>query len=342
MHVFLPAADCAAFLVEELKLAGIEAAANETTGLVTAAALPALPYLAFARQTLPGATEVKDASINGWADQIITRIAGVLPDAQPWRLHLWPAYGEGRAGLHRCELIRAALTERLKKRRRALLRSLEESSAAFGSETSLVQAMLTGPEAGFVSVSSAPQPQALRAIVSPFLGGDIPHAEDKAAPSRAFAKVIESELRLGQQIERGQTCVDLGASPGSWSYVAIQRGAHVIAIDRSPLRDDLMRNPRLSFQQADAFKFKPVQPVDWLICDIIAAPQRSIHLLLEWLREKQMRRFIVTLKFKGSDEYPLMQALKEQAPALCSDFRLTRLCANKNEVTAFGVAGFDA
>lgn len=337
MHAFLPAADAATFLVDELTRAGIPAHVDDPSGLVLADALPALPYLAFTRQSLPEASEVKDASINGWADQIIARIAGVLPDAQPWRLHLCPVYGEGRAGLHRCELIRTALNERLKKRRRALLRSLEESTAPFSPETSLVQAVLTGPAAGFISVCAAPQPFSLRAIVSPFLGGDIPHAEDKAAPSRAFAKVIESELRLGQQIERGQTCVDLGASPGSWSYVAIQRGAYVTAIDRSPLRDDLMRNPRLSFLQADAFKFKPEQPVDWLICDIIAAPQRSLDLLLEWLRERQMRRFIVTLKFKGSDEYAVMDQLKQHAPPLCADFRLTRLCANKNEVTAFGV-----
>jgi len=337
MHVFLPAADAAVFLTEEFQRAGIPSRANEDTGLLLAEALPALPYLAFARQALPSATEVKDASINGWADQIIGRIAGVLPDAQPWRLHLWTAYGEGRAGLHRCDLIRAALNERLKKRRRALLRSLEDSTAPFTAETSLVQAVLTGPDTGFISISTAPEPLDLRAILSPNLGGDIPHAEDKAAPSRAFAKVIEAELRLGQQIELGQTCVDLGASPGSWSYVAIQRGARVIAIDRSPLRDDLMRNPRLSFLQADAFKFRPDQPVDWLICDIIAAPQRSIDLLLEWLRERQMRRFIVTIKFKGADEYHLLDQLKEQAPPLCADFRLTRLCANKNEVTAFGV-----
>ncbi|TDU70922.1 23S rRNA (cytidine2498-2'-O)-methyltransferase [Prosthecobacter fusiformis] len=338
MHAFLPAVDCAPFLAAELERSGAKAQADEATGFVFADTLPALPYLAFARQSLPESTEVKDASINGWADQIITRIAGVLPDAQPWRLHLWTAYGEGRAGLHRCSLIRAALNERLKKRRRALLRSLEDGTAPFTQETSLVQAVLTGPDAGYISVSSAPQTLALRAILSPFIGGNIPHAEDKAAPSRAFAKVIEAELRLGQQIERGQTCVDLGASPGSWSYVAIQRGARVTAIDRSPLRDDLMRNPRLDFIQADAFKFRPEQPVDWLICDIIAAPQRSIDLLLEWLRERQMRRFIVTLKFKGTDEYALMDQLKELAPPLCQDFRLNRLCANKNEVTAFGIA----
>jgi len=33
----------------------------------------------------------------------------------------------------------------------------------------------------------------------------------------------------------------------------------------------------------------------------------------------------------------LLDQLKQEAPSLCADFRLTRLCANKNEVCAFGV-----
>jgi hypothetical protein len=73
------------------------------------------------------------------------------------------------------------------------------------------------------------------------------------------------------------------------------------------------------------------------VCDVIAAPQRSIDLLLEWLRGKRVRNFVVTLKFKGHDEYPLLEILKRDAPPLCAEFHLTRLCANKNEVCAFGV-----
>lgn len=294
------------------------------------------PCLAFARQTLPQIVEIQAMSINVWADRLIDAIAGVLPDDQPWHLHLWPEYGEGRAGLHRCELIRNAVKERLKKRRRHLLRSLSDDIVPFTPHSSLVQCFLNSPETGWLSVSIAPQPFELRGIISPYVRGFIPWAEDKSAPSRAFAKVIESELRLGRQIEAGQTVVDLGASPGSWSYVAVKRGAHVIAIDRSELREDLMRSPRLRFETADAFKYKPPQTVDWLICDVIAAPQRSIDLLLEWLRERRMRHFIVTIKFKGADEYPLLEQLKQHAPPLCADFRLTRLCANKNEVCAFG------
>ena len=98
-----------------------------------------------------------------------------------------------------------------------------------------------------------------------------------------------------------------------------------------------MRNPRLRFETADAFKYQPPQTVDWLVCDVIAAPQRSIDLLLEWLRDKRMRNFIVTIKFKGHDKYALLETLKRDAAPLCAEFHLTRLCANKNEVCAFGV-----
>lgn len=338
MHLFLADPDTAPFLADELRRAAPDAAQREIEGLGITADLPLEGLLlAFARQTLPNAVEVQAASINAWADRIIEGIAGVFPDDQPWRLHLWPQYGEGKAGQHRCELIQASLMERLKKRRRRLQRSLIESDAVLDAQTSLVQCILTSPEAGWLSTSPAPQGHTLRSLVSNFPRGEVPLADDKSAPSRAFTKLVESEQRLGRSIERGQTCVDLGASPGSWSYVPIQRGASVIAIDRSELREDLMRNPRLHFEVADAFKYKPPQTVDWLVCDVIAAPQRSIDLLLEWLREKRMRNFIVTIKFKGHEDYPLLDILKREAPPLCAEFHLTRLCANKNEVCAFGV-----
>jgi 23S rRNA (cytidine2498-2'-O)-methyltransferase len=331
MHTLLADPELIAPLAQEL---GVPAGDSPW---LACAHLPA--FAAFARQTLPDSRTVQAASVKAWADAILEAILGVLPDPQPWRLHLWPGYGEGRAGANRCNLIRTALTERLKKRRRALLRSLEENTAPFTPATSLVQAVLTAPDTGLLSVSVAPLPHERRALICTFPAGDLPPASDKLAPSRAFAKVVEAELRLGERLQAGQTCVDLGASPGSWSYVALQRGARVTAVDRSPLREDLMRHPRLHFHQGDAFKFRPATPVDWLLCDIIAAPQRSIDLLLDWLAGGLMRRFLVTIKFKGGDEYGLLDTLKRQAPSLCADFRLTRLCANKNEVSAFGRVG---
>ena len=295
--------------------------------------------LGFARQLLPDARRVEATAINGWANLLVDALLAALPNHPPWRWHLWSSYGEGTAGRNRVELIRRAVIERLKKRRRHLLKNLRDVESPFSPDEALVQTALLSPDQGWLSIGQAPLPFDLRALISPFIAGDVPIAEDKAAPSRAFAKLVEAERRLGQFIASGDTVVDLGASPGSWSYVALNRGARVTAVDRSPLRDDLMRNPNLTFAQADAFKFKPSSgTVDWLICDVIAAPQRSMELLVEWLAEGLMRHFVVTLKFKGTDDYPLLKDLTASCLPLCADFRLTRLCANKNEVTAFGSA----
>jgi 23S rRNA (cytidine2498-2'-O)-methyltransferase len=250
-----------------------------------------------------------------------------------------------------------------------LLRNLRREPVPFTAKDSLVQLLLTAPGAGCISVAVAPMPFEQRHLVSPFTKGEVPVVSDKAAPSRAFAKLLEAEKRLGHGIQAGETCVDLGAAPGSWTYVALNRGARVIAVDRSPLREDLMRNRQVEFQPGDAFRFRPPRPVDWLLCDVIAAPERTAALLLEWLRCGWCRHFVVTLKLgewqrpnqgrasvpaspnfcerpsdqgsRGRSPSPWNDALamlKRELSPLTRELWLTRLCANKREVCAFGSA----
>ena len=237
-----------------------------------------------------------------------------------------------------CELIREALAEILKKRRRHLLRQLRREPAPFSATDSLVQLLLTAPDHGLISVAPAPLPFEQRQQLSPFPKGELPGAYDKAAPSRAFAKLVEAGLRMNRAIQAGETCVDLGAAPGSWTYTAVNRGARVIAVDRSALREDLMRCAQVKFHQGDAFSFVPPHPVDWLICDVIADPEQSAQLLLDWLRKGWCRHFVVTIKLKDSPGAGVLAALKTELPSLTREFWLTRLCANKKEACAFGTA----
>lgn len=333
-----------------------------------------LPHLAFARQWLPNARRVHAESVRAWADELFSSVAGVLPDGRPWSLQVEPHYGiraahhigarawhsatrrgagpdrpkpagppsqpvvDAAAGRHRCKLIRDALLELLQRKRRSLLRGLRREPAPFTENESVVQLLLTAPAEGFVSVAAAPLPFEQRHLLSFLPKGEAPAASDKAAPSRAFAKLVEAGLRLGRFIGAGETCVDLGASPGSWTYTAANRGARVIAVDHSGLRDDLMRHPRVAFQAGDAFRFAPARPVDWLLCDVIAPPDRTAGLLLDWLRRRWCARFIVTLKMKDAGGMDALELLKRELPALCREFYLTRLCANKKELCAFGEA----
>jgi 23S rRNA (cytidine2498-2'-O)-methyltransferase len=340
MHLLLCDRDGEPFLLAELQR-GFPRARREARapGLLESDftfAPDAVPALAFARQFFPAAEQRQAASINAWVDLLLSAMLAKLPDDQPWQLQVTPHYGAAGAGQNRCRLIQETLRARFARKHRQRLRWLRTEPAAFTPRDSLVQLLLTAPDQGWLASSVAPSPYQLRRLICPFPDGDIPVASDKAPPSRAFAKLIEAELRLGRRIAAGESCVDLGASPGSWSYVALQRGARVLAVDRAPLREDLMRHPRLTFRQGDAFTFLTEAPVDWLLCDVIAAPQRGIDLVLDWIRNRRARRFIVTIKFKGHAEYSLLEQLKEALPPLCAEFYLTRLCANKNEACVFG------
>ncbi len=350
MHLLISAHDHDAALVDEVRRAWPRAAIvrhvpqMDRTGLVVVEGISAEETaqtpLVFARQMLPDGKLIAAESVRAWTEQLWEAVIGVVPEHQPWRLHVVPHYGVSAspaAGARRCELIAASFRERLKQRRRRLWRSLHSEPDPFTPADSLVQLLLTSPDTGWLATAPAPWPYSLRRLVWPFPKGSVPLESDRAAPSRAFAKLLEAERRLGRRIAPGETCVDLGASPGSWSYVALQRGAQVTAVDRSPLREDLLRHPHLQFVRGDAFTFTPAAPVDWLMCDVIALPHRSLDLLLAWARQGWMRRFVVSIKFKGRHDYPQLGRLQAELPLVASEWFLVRLDANKNEACAFGV-----
>lgn len=349
-------------LIAELGRSGRVAQAVQPglVGVEEEAGLARLPVLAW--QGMPGVESCIAPSINAWARLLMERLAPL--SGSPWRLHLRPHYGvrapermgarawhtarheAGRsrteaevsagAGEHRCTFIEKALQELLKQKGRQLLKGWVQSKQPFAPDEALVQLCLVSPEQGWLSVAPAPLPHSLR--LSPFIGGEFPVAVDKAAPSRAFAKLVEALARVGRSPAAGEHVVDLGASPGGWSYVALQHGARVTAVDRSPLREDLMRHPAVTFVKGDAFQYHPVTTVDWLICDVIAAPSRTAALLLDWLRRGEARHFVVTLKLRGDEDPALLDGLRRSLSALGVDWNMTHLCANKGEVCVYGQA----
>lgn len=327
------------------------------------------PTLAFVRQALPGAEFVSAASVGAWVREVVERVVVQLPDDRPWRLQIGAFYGAkprermgarawhsatrwtrerpgepvkdppevaSHAGRFRCQLIEEGVVQRLKERRRNRLKVRVTDPVPFSPDEGVVQVLLVSPERGWISIVPGSGRDEWRRILSPFPWGEVPLAVDKAAPSRAFAKLVEAEQRLGRPIRPGETCVDLGAAPGSWTYVAVQRGARVTAVDRSPLRADLMQHSQVEFVSGDAFRFRPGSAVDWLLCDVIAAPDRSIDLLLEWLALGAMRRFVVSIKLRGPADHPALERLKGELPRWSDDGQVLQLCANKGEVCAFG------
>lgn len=301
------------------------------------------PLLAFCRQVLPAAEPLAAPSINAWARAAAERLLPFLQardhDA-PWRLHLLRV-GDPAAqpGARRAELVEAALLDLLKQRSRRLLRTRRPNPAwtRLPGEA-IVQVALQSPDAGWFSCAEGDEAARLRRVLSRFPGGACPVPEDRRPPARAYAKLLEALARWGRDIAPGETCADLGAAPGSWTWVALQRGARVTAVDRAPLRADLMAHPALTHLRGDAFRWLPEAPVDWLLCDLIAEPARSVELLARWLEARACRRFVLTLKFKGDGGDGALEQLKRVLAAAGAQAVLRRLDANRNEVTAWGEA----
>lgn len=298
-----------------------------------------LPAVALAAQCMPDVQAVEARSISMWARQAADWLVNSLDAHEgPWRLHVFCV---PRADVSvtpaRCEYIRKGIVDILRTKRRRLLRTLnQEPRAPLLADEWLVQAGLRTATAGYFSALAPEDGPRLRRCVSRFPGGIVEVPAERRAPSRAFAKLAEVELRLNRQILPRETCVDLGSSPGSWAWWALRRGARVLAVDRSPLRDDLMRHAALTFVRGDAFRYCPPQPVDWLLCDVIAFPAKTIALVERWLAEGWCRWLCVTIKFRGQNEYDQLERLKCRLSSRGDNLYLRRLTANKNEVMVFG------
>ncbi len=120
------------------------------------------------------------------------------------------------------------------------------------------------------------------------------------APSRSTLKMLEAILVLVDEPEKkfreGMTAVDLGAAPGGWTYQLVSRGLKVFAIDNGPMKGSMDGHHQVKHVRDDGFKYRPKNPVDWLVCDMVEQPIRIAELIAKWLASGNARRAIFNLK----------------------------------------------
>ncbi len=163
---------------------------------------------------------------------------------------------------------------------------------------------------------------------SPFVGGVPVFVEDRIGPpSRAYLKLWEACLRFGEWPAAGARCIDLGASPGGWSWALAALGAEVLAVDRAPLDPRVAAMAGVNWCQGSAFAMAP-ERCDWMFSDIIAYPQRLLELVQGWIDAGAAGRIICTLKFQGATDHAAAEAF-----AAIPGGRVLHLAANKHELT---------
>jgi 23S rRNA (cytidine2498-2'-O)-methyltransferase len=163
---------------------------------------------------------------------------------------------------------------------------------------------------------------------SPFVNGECLFVEDHIGPpSRAYLKLWEALMRLGRWPAPGETCLDLGASPGGWTWVLASLGADVTAVDKAPLDPRIVAMPGVTQRLDSAFAVSP-EPVDWLFSDVIAYPDRVLGLIRRWIDVGAARYVVCTIKFQGETDHNAAEAF-----AAIPGSRVIHLFHNKHELT---------
>lgn len=170
---------------------------------------------------------------------------------------------------------------------------------------------------------------------SPYPDGELRFVEDReSAPSRAYLKLWEALTLLGVQPGPGELCLDLGSSPGGWTWVLASLGARVFSVDKAELDPRIAAMPEVEHCQGSGFGFDPKiaggpdARVDWLCSDMACYPARLLELVGRWLAADACRNFICTLKCQGETDHASIQAFAEIPGS-----RVLHLSHNKHELT---------
>jgi 23S rRNA (cytidine2498-2'-O)-methyltransferase len=162
-----------------------------------------------------------------------------------------------------------------------------------------------------------------------------------SAPSRSTLKLAEAlaEFLPGREFEPGLHAVDLGASPGGWTWQLVRRGFHVIAVDNGPMDAALMDSGQVKHRLSDGFHFQPSDPVDLMVCDMVESPSRIARLVSDWVAKEWCRECIFNLKLpmkKRREEVERCREIVDEALGGRGYYlRLKQLYHDREEVTGY-------
>ena len=161
------------------------------------------------------------------------------------------------------------------------------------------------------------------------------------SPSRSTLKLAEAFMEMvgTRSFEPGTTAVDLGASPGGWTWQLVQRGFMVTAVDNGPMDAALLDSGQVRHRRDDGFHYRPPEPVAWMVCDMVESPSRIAHLVSRWLAEGWCRESVFNLKLpmkKRWEEVGRCRAIIDEALGGGGYYlRLKQLYHDREEITGY-------
>jgi 23S rRNA (cytidine2498-2'-O)-methyltransferase len=157
--------------------------------------------------------------------------------------------------------------------------------------------------------------------------------------AEALMEFVDDEKGRAARIKPGMSAVDLGASPGGWTWQLVQRGFMVTAVDNGAMDPAVMESGQVKHRRDDGFHFIPADPVDFMVCDMVESPSRIARLATKWIVEGWSAETIFNLKLpmkKRWEEVGRCREIIDEALGGGGYFlRMKQLYHDREEVTAY-------
>lgn len=287
--------------------------------------------LVFARQGIP--VDVVLSAPRATVDQAIAQ-ALVDKLRRPFALHVFSADGSPSSLIPAAAALEKSLLASFQAQG---LRILADGSAAHTEGGLLAEVCLLTDEDDHQMVVAGVLPAT--AAHSLYPGGVQRVRRPQAAPSRSAHKLLEALTWLRHGPESGELCVDLGAAPGGWSQVLVDRRCRVLAIDPGTLAPAVAG--RVHHLRQNAFAFVPDEPVDWVFCDMAYRPLEVAALLARWGRRGWARFLLANIKLPMKKRVEMLSRVRQILESGgWTGLRARQLYHDRDEVTVFAWRGF--
>ena len=155
--------------------------------------------------------------------------------------------------------------------------------------------------------------------------------------SRAYLKMHEALLWSRFPIQSGDTCMEIGSSPGGAAQALLSKGLHVIGVDPAEMHPSLLAHPRFTHlrRRGTDVKHRDFRSVNWLVVDANIASERTLNMVesIVSLPHVDLRGLLLTVKLRDWN-------LAKQIPAYVQrvrswgfeSVRARQLAFNKQEI----------
>ncbi|WP_035154612.1 SAM-dependent methyltransferase [Cohnella thermotolerans] len=171
--------------------------------------------------------------------------------------------------------------------------------------------------------------------LSDWPGGAVRFRREEGLISRAAFKLLEAERTFGLPLGRFTNALDLGAAPGGWTSVLLERGVDVTAVDPAEMHESLKGHPRLRHLRKNAaeLSFAPGS-FDLLVCDMSWDPHHTCRIVSGLAPALSAGASgIITLKLMYRKPLQTISDLLEQYRQTFEIRRVKQLFHNREEVT---------